>query len=106
MTLKLVKNLFLPRGDPKKSLFSELFYINQFRPTPNVERSNSCIAGVRKMIVQHSIKARGRPKLSWEEVVARDRVSLGMMETNPQDRQEWRRRLRPRRRLDNQAAPS
>ena len=72
----------------------------------HVERSNSCIAGVRKMTVQQGRKTRGRPKLSWEEVVARDRKSLGMMETNPQNRQEWRGRLRPRQRLDNQAAPS
>ena len=69
----------------------------------HVERSNSWIAGVRKIEVEHT-KTKGRPKLSWDEVVARDRASLGMRQTNPQDRQAWRGRLR--RRLDNQAAPS
>ena len=63
----------------------------------HVERSNSCIAQVRTMEVDSKgTRKTGRPKLSWEDVVERDRISLGMKETNPQDRKEWRMRLRPR----------
>jgi hypothetical protein len=50
------------------------------------------------------MKAPGRPKLTWEETVKRDRAKLGMERINPQDRQAWRGRLRSR--LDSQAAPS
>ena len=63
----------------------------------HVERSNSCIAQVRMMKVDsNGTRKTGRPKLSWEDVVVRDRISLGMIETNPHDRDEWRMRLRPR----------
>ena len=63
----------------------------------HVERSNSCIAQVRTMEVDsNGTRKTGRPKLSWEDVVEYDRISLDMKETNPQDRKEWRMRLRPR----------
>ena len=54
-----------------------------------------------KILVQN---APGRPKLTWDELVKRDRVLLGMERTDPEDRQAWRGRLRPR--LGSQAAPS
>jgi len=59
--------------------------------------------------VQHEIfkthqNAPGRPKLTWDELVKRDRVLLGMERTDPEDHQAWRGRLRPR--LGSQAAPS
>jgi hypothetical protein len=69
----------------------------------HVERSNGWIAKVRKHNIRKQ-KAPGRPKLTWDELVRRDRVSLGMEETNPEDRNEWRGRLRSR--LGSQAAPS
>ena len=69
----------------------------------HVERSTGWIARVRerKILAQN---APGRPKLTWNELVKRDRVLLGMERTDPEDRQAWRGRLRPR--LGSQAAPS
>ena len=69
----------------------------------HVERSTGWIARVRehKILAQN---APGRPKLTWDEFVKRDRVLLGMERTDPEDRQAWRGRLRPR--LGSQAAPS
>jgi len=69
----------------------------------HVERSTGWIARVRerKILAQN---APGRPKLTWDELVKRDRVLLGMERTDPEDRQAWRGRLRPR--LGSQAAPS
>ena len=81
----------------------DLLRTGRLRWLGHVERSNSWIAGVRNITVEHR-KAKGRPKLTWDEVVKSDRAALGMELTNPQDRQGWRGRLRPR--LDNQAAPS
>ena len=69
-----------------------------------IEKSSTgWIARVRehKILVQN---APGRPKLTWDELVKRDRVLLGMERTDPKDRQAWRGRLRPR--LGSQAAPS
>ena len=43
-------------------------------------------------------------KLTWDELVKRDRVLLGMERTDPEDRQAWRGRLRPQ--LGSQAATS
>ena len=50
------------------------------------------------------LNAPGRPKLTWDELVKRDRVLLGMERTDPEDRQAWRGCLRPR--LGSQTAPS
>ena len=69
----------------------------------HVERSTGWIARVREHKIMTQ-KAPGRPKLTWDELVRRDRISLGMEGTDPEDRQAWRRRLRPRQ--GNQAAPS
>ena len=46
----------------------------------------------RKILAQN---APGRPKLTWDELVKRDRVLLGMERTDPEDCQAWRGRLRP-----------
>ena len=69
----------------------------------HVERSTGWIARVRerKILAQN---ASGRPKLTWDELVKRDRVLLGMERTDPEDRQAWRGRLRPQ--LGSQATPS
>ena len=55
----------------------------------------------RKISAQNAL---GRPKLTWDELVKHDRVLLGMERTDPEDRQAWKGRLRPR--LGSQAAPS
>ena len=60
----------------------------------HVERSNSWISRVRSHHPARSNRARGRPKLSWEEVVKRDREVVNMQETDPNDRKAWRGRLR------------
>ena len=60
-----------------------------------MERSSNWIAGVRSHHPPRpNRKAPGRPKLSWEEVVRRDRKFADMEMTDPNDRQEWRGRLR------------
>ena len=68
---------------------------NRMRWLGHVERSTGWIARVRELKISAK-KAPGRQKLSWDELVRRDRVSLGMEQTDPEDRQAWRRRLRPR----------
>ena len=70
----------------------------------HVERNDGWISEVRNIRVERTNAKAGRPKTSWNSAVERDRAQLGMDQTDPQERQAWRRRLRPR--LDNQAAPS
>ena len=61
----------------------------------HVERSTGWIAGVRKLNVVAQ-KRSGRPRKSWDEVLENDRKKLGMDSADPQNRSEWRGRLRER----------
>ena len=71
----------------------EVLRTSRMRWLGHVERSTGWIAQVRDHTVVAQ-KAPGRPKLTWDEVVKRDRALLGMERTNPQDRQAWKGRLR------------
>ena len=54
---------------------------------------------------KHSSQKRsGKPRKSWDEVLLDDRKKLGMDTADPQNRSEWRGRLR--RRLVKQVHPS
>ena len=59
------------------------------------ERSTGWIAEVRKLNVVAQ-KRSGRPRKSWDEVLENDRKKLGMDSADPQNRSEWRGRLRER----------
>ena len=59
----------------------------------HVERSTGWIAKVRKLNVVAQ-KRPGRPKKTWDEVLMDDRKKLGMDSADPQNRSEWRGRLR------------
>ena len=61
----------------------------------HVERSTGWIAEVRKLNVVAQ-KRSGRPRKSWDEVLENDRKKLGMDSADPQNRAEWRGRLRER----------
>ena len=61
----------------------------------HVERSTGWIAEVRKLNVVAQ-KRSGRPRKSWDEVLENDRKKLGMDSDDPQNRSEWRGRLRER----------
>ena len=61
----------------------------------HVERSTGWIAEVRKLNVVEQ-KRSGRPRKSWDEVLENDRKQLGMDSADPQNRSEWRGRLRER----------
>ena len=61
----------------------------------HVERSTGWIAEVRKLNVVAK-KRSGRPRKSWVEVLENDRKKLGMDSADPQNRSEWRGRLRER----------
>ena len=69
----------------------------------HVERSTGWIAEVRKLNVVAQ-KRSGRPRKSWDEVLENDRKKLGMDSADPQNRSEWRGRLRER--LVKKAQPS
>ena len=68
-----------------------------------VQRSKGWIAQVRKLIIVAQ-KRSGKPRKSWDEVLLDDRKKLGMDTADPQNRSEWRGRLR--RRLVKQVQPS
>ena len=61
----------------------------------HVEPSTGWIAEVRKLNVVAQ-KRSGRPRKSWDEVLENDRKKLGMDSADPQNRSEWRGRLRER----------
>ena len=61
----------------------------------HVESSTGWIAEVRKLNVVAQ-KRSGRPRKSWDEVLENDRKKLGMDSADPQNRSEWRGRLRER----------
>ena len=68
----------------------------------HIERNTGWIAKVRKLNVGAQ-KRPSRPKKTWDEVLVDDRKNLGMESADPQNRSEWRGRLR--RRLVKQAQP-
>ena len=68
-----------------------------------VERSKGWIAHVRKLNIVAQ-KRSGKPRKSWDEVLLDDRKKLGMDTADPQNRSEWRGRLRMR--LVKQVQPS
>ena len=61
----------------------------------HVERSTGWISEVRKLNVVAQ-KRSGRPRKSWDEVTKNDRRKLDMDSADPQNRSEWRGRLRGR----------
>ena len=61
----------------------------------HVERSTGWIAEIRKLNVVAQTRS-GRPRKSWDEVLENDRKKLGMHSADPQNRSEWRGRLRER----------
>ena len=61
----------------------------------HVERSTGWISEVRKLNVVAQ-KRSGRPRKSWNEVIKNDRKNLDMDSADPQNRSEWRGRLRGR----------
>ena len=61
----------------------------------HVEHSTGWIAEVRKLNVVAQ-KRSGRPRKSRDEVLENDRKKLGMDSADPQNRSEWRGRLRER----------
>ena len=69
----------------------------------HVQRSTGWIAEVRKLNVVAQ-KRSGRPRKSWDEVLENDSKKLGMDSADPQNRSEWRGRLRER--LVQKAQPS
>ena len=69
----------------------------------HVERSTGWISEVRKLNVVAQ-KRSGRPRKSWDEVIKNDRKKLDMDSADPQNRSEWRGRLRGR--LVKKAKPS
>ena len=72
-------------------------------PYGHVERSKGWIAQVRKLNIVAQ-KRSGKPRKSWDEVLLDDRKKLGMDTADPQNRSEWRGRLR--RRFVKQVQPS
>ena len=68
---------------------------NRMRWFGHVERSTGWIAEVCKLNVVAQ-KRSGRPRKSWDEVLENDRKKLGMDSADPQNRSEWRGRLRGR----------
>ena len=61
----------------------------------HVEGSKGWIAQVRKRNIVAQ-KRSGKPRKSWDEVLLDDRKKLGMDTADPQNRSEWRGRLRRR----------
>ena len=69
----------------------------------HVQRSNGWIAQTRKLNIVAQ-KRSGKPRKSWDEVLLDDRKKLAMDTADPQNRSEWRGRLRKR--LVKQVQPS
>ena len=67
------------------------------------ERSTGWTAEVCKLNVVAQ-KRSGKPRKSWDEVIGNDRKKLDMDSADPQNRSEWRGRLRER--LAKKAQPS
>ena len=73
-----------------------LLRTNRLRWFGHVERSAGWINHVRNLEVQSGQKRPGRPKLTWNDVVVRDKQLLGMMTCDPQNRTSWKGGLRQR----------
>ena len=86
-----------------ESTLFRLLNPNRMRWFGHVEGSTGWIAKVRKLNVVAQ-KRPGRPKKTWDEVLVDDRKKLGMDSADPQNRSEWRGRLRGG--LVKQAEPS
>ena len=69
----------------------------------HIDRSKGWIAQIRKLSIVTQ-KRSGKPRKSLDEVLLDDRKKLGMNTADPQNRSEWRGRLR--RRLVKQVQPS
>ena len=69
--------------------------IGRMRWFGHVERSTGWISEVCKLNVVAQ-KRSGRPRKSWDEVIKNDRKKLDMDSADPQNRSEWRGRLRGR----------
>ena len=69
--------------------------ISRIRWFGQAERSTGLIAKVCKLNVVAQKKP-DRPKKTWYEVLVDDRKKLGMDSADPQNRSEWRGRLRGR----------
>ena len=69
--------------------------IGRMRWFGHVERSTGWISEARKLNVVAQ-KRSGRPRKSWDEVIKNDRKKLDMDSADPQNRSEWRGRLRGR----------
>ena len=69
----------------------------------HIERSKGWIAKICKLNIVAQ-KRSGKPRKSWDEVLVDDRKKLGIDTADPQNRSEWRGRLR--RRLVKQVQPS
>ena len=61
----------------------------------HLKRSTGWISEVRKVNVVAQ-KRSGRPRLSWNEVIKNYRKQLNIDSADPQNRSEWRGRLRGR----------
>ena len=70
-----------------------VFCTSRGRLLGHVERSTGWIAEVRKLNVAAQ-KRSGRPRKSWDEVLKNDRKKLDMDSADPQNRSEWKGRLR------------
>ena len=70
---------------------------NRLRWFGHVERSTGWINYVKNLEVQSQQKRPGRQKLTWNDVMMRDKQLLGMTSYDPQNRSSWRGRQRQRR---------
>ena len=59
-----------------------VLHTNRMRWLGHVERSTGWIARAREQKIQ-ARKAPGRPKMTWDVIVKRDRALLSMEETDP-----------------------
>ena len=84
-------------------IYSSIFKIFAAHFATNYIYSKGWIAQVRKLNIVAQ-KRSGKPRKSWDEVLLDDRKKLGMDTPDPQNRSEWRGRLR--RRLVKQVQPS
>ena len=83
--------------------FGVVLCTGRMRWCGHVERSTAWSSEVRKLNVVAQKRA-GRPRKSWDEEIKNDRKKLDMDSANPQNRSEWRGRLRGR--LVRKAQPS
>ena len=73
----------------------DMLRTSRMRCFGHVERRTGWISEVRKLNVV-ALKRSGRPRKSWDEVIKNDREKLDMDSADPENRSEWRGRLRGR----------